>query len=311
MSVALVVNPRSGDGATGRRLPELERAVRAFADDVVVFATEGPGDGARQARRAVDAGHRRVVAVGGDGTVHEVVNGLFEGDRPVAPDAVLGVIHAGTGGDFVRSLGVPRDLEGAARIAVTAPGRPCDVLRVDLVGTDGEPRTELCINVLGFGMSGEVVRRANQGSKRWGGRVTFARATLAALRTYRPPRVRVRWSGPDGDGAWEGALTSAFVANGAYCGGGMWIGRGGALDDGAGDLVLIPDLPLGKTIFATPRLYSGTVGNVKEVSTGRVRELHAEALSEGPVLLDLDGEQPGRLPVTVRVLEKRQLVARL
>jgi diacylglycerol kinase family enzyme len=311
VSVGLVVNPRSGGGATGSRVDTIVEAVQAHAA-VEVFRTEGPGDGTRQARRAVRAGHDRVVAVGGDGTVHEVVNGLFRGREPIAPGVVFGVIHGGTGGDYVRSLKVPGSLADQARLAATGEGHPVDLLHVRFVDHEGRDAERICVNVLGFGMNGAVVKRANASSKRLGGRVTFAAATLRTFLSYRAPAVTVHVDRPDGsEHHWEGQLTSAFLAVGAYCGGGMWVGRGGRLDDGIADLTLIPDLPLLRSLGATPRLYSGTVGNVKEVSTAQVVKLVATARDGTPVLVDLDGEQPGRLPLTVEVLEKKLVVARL
>ena len=114
----------------------------------------------------------------------------------------------------------------------------------------------------------------------------------------------------EGEGLeWRGALTSAFVANGGYCGGGMWVGRGGDLSDGLVEVTLVPDLPTHRAILATPHLYRGTASNVKEVSSAKISKLEAEALDGAIVLLDLDGEQPGRLPVSVDVIPRTLLVA--
>jgi len=308
--VCLVVNPQSGHGATRRRLPAIQRAVARHAE-VTVKTTLAAGDGQRCAREACDEGFDRVVAVGGDGTVHEVVNGLFDGTTPRRPEVVLGVIHGGTGGDFVKSLRVPADLDEAARLATTAEPRPVDLMSIHYVDHDGHDAHRLCVNVLGFGMNGEVVRLANRSSKRLGGRLTFAGATLRALASYRPPQVTVRSKGPDGDDEWTGPLTSAFFANGHYCGGGMWVGRGGALDDGWVEQTIVPDLPIARAILATPHLYRGTAGDVKGVSRRQVSEVVAEAADGSIVLVDLDGEQPGRLPLRMSVLPKAVLVAML
>jgi len=308
VSIALVVNPHSGGGSTARKLPQIVAAVERMGT-AAVYPTTGPGDGIRQARRAVEEGHERVIAVGGDGTINEVVNGLFQGKTLTREGVVFGVIHAGTGGDFVKSLRVPAGLQEAAELAVSGVPRAIDVMHVSFVDHDGEPAERLCINVLGFGMNGEVVRRANASSKRWGGRLTFAGATLGALVAYTPPRVEVQWEGPEGEGAWSGPLSSAFVANGAYCGGGMWVGRGGRLDDGAAELTLIPELPIARAILATPHLYRGTTPNVKGVSSAKVQKLLAEGRDQAPVLVDLDGEQPGVLPMRVEILGKVLLVA--
>ena len=308
--VCAVVNPRSGGGRTGRRIPQIRAALAAHFAEVDLRATEGPGGGVDVARAAYREGHRRFVAVGGDGTVHDVVNGLLADGVPEAAERpVLGVIHAGTGGDFVKTLGTPTRLEEAVAHGAAATPRPCDVMRCTFQGHEGTEVQRYCINVLGFGMNGEVVRRANESSKRLGGRLTFAVATLKALRSYVTPTVRIRWVDGHGvDGQWEGPLASAFVANGGRCGGGMVVG-GGVLDDGVVDLAVIPDLPLWRTILATPRLYDGHLLNVKEVSGASIRQLEAIVLDGKSALVDLDGEQPGLLPLRVSVVEKALLVS--
>lgn len=307
--ICAVVNPRSGGGRTGRRIPEIRSALAAHFDDIDLRATEGPGGGFEVARDAYREGHRRFVAVGGDGTVHDVVNGLLADGVPEAHErAVLGVVHGGTGGDFVKSLGTPTRLDEAVAHVASATPRDCDVMRCTLQGHEGVEVQRYCINVLGFGMNGEVVRRANQSSKRLGGRLTFAVATMRALGSYETPTVRITWVDQNGlDGQWEGPLASAFVANGGRCGGGMVVGAG-VLDDGVVDLAVIPDLPLWRTILATPHLYDGRLQNVKEVSSASIRHLDAIVLNGKSALVDLDGEQPGLLPLRASVVAKALLV---
>lgn len=308
--ICAVVNPRSGGGRTGRRIPEIREALATHFPEVDLRATESPGGGVEVARDAYREGHRRFVAVGGDGTVHDVVNGLLADGVPDTEErAVLGVVHAGTGGDFVKSLGTPTRLDAAVAHVAAATPRDCDVMRCTFQGHDGAEVERYCINVLGFGMNGEVVKRANQSSKRLGGRLTFALATLKALGSYETPTVRVSWVDQNGlDGQWEGPLASAFVANGGRCGGGMVVGAG-VLDDGVVDLAVIPDLPLWRTILATPHLYDGHLQDVKEVSSASIRHLEAIVRDGKSALVDLDGEQPGLLPLRVSVVAKALLVS--
>ncbi len=307
--VCAVVNPRSAAGRTERRIPEIRRVLAAHFTQVDLRRTEGPGGGREVAHRAYQEGHRRFVAVGGDGTVHDVVNGLLADGIPAADDrAALGVVHAGTGGDFVKTLGTPTSLEAAvARIAHTSP-RPCDVIHCEFEQPEGERGSAYCINVLGFGINGDVVRRANLSTKRLGGRLTFAKATVEALFAHSASEVRIRWTTADGStGAWQGQLASAFVANGGRCGGGMVVGPG-VLDDGVLELSVIPDLPVWRMILATPHMYDGRLGGVKEVSTAPIVDLEAVVQNGKPVLVDLDGEQPGSLPLKATVVRKALLI---
>lgn len=305
----LIANPRSGGGATERRLPEIRDAA-AVLGRFELQTTQGSGHATTLARQAVDDGYDRIVAIGGDGTANEVVNGLFDGAAVRRPGVAFGMVHAGTGGDFVKSLRTPAGLpESFARLAAAEP-RPIDVLHLSFVGHDGAPMERIGINVVGFGMNGAVVDRANRSSKRWGGRATFLAATIATLRTYEPVQVRISWTdAAGGTDAWSGRLSAAFVANGQYCGGGMWVGKGSELDDGVAHATVIPDLPLSRMILGTPRLFFGTIDRVKGVSRVAVSMLSASADSATEVRVDVDGEQPGFLPIEIRVLKKALLVA--
>lgn len=310
MTSWVILNPRSAGGGTERRIRELRAAAEQALGRFELRITEGPGHATALAREAARAGAARVIAVGGDGTANEVVNGLFDGEAPIRPDVVLGLVPAGTGGDLARTLRAPRDPRAAfERIRSLAPVA-CDVLSVNCSDPDGRPVHRIGVNVTGFGLNGEVVARANRSAKRFGGRVTFLAATAAAFARYRPPRVTVRWTGGDGArGEWTGALSSAFVANAQYCGGGMWVGRGGSMRDGLAELTLVPEMRVLRAILQGPRLFSGTLGDVKEVSRNTVSSLDAFAVEGIPVLVDVDGEQPGLLPVSVRVLRKALLIA--
>lgn len=301
--LCLIVNPHSAAGATARRLGALRRAADRHFQEWDLWCTESPGHASALAAEAVDKGFDVIVAVGGDGTANEVVNGLFEGGAPRKPGVVFSVIPAGTGSDLVKTLGMPLDLDAAMEVVGTAPDRAIDVSVIDLVGHDGEPVQRIGLNVTGFGMNGEVVKRANQSSKRFGGPATFLMATLRTFHRYQPGPVGVRWTDETGaEASWEGRLWSAFVANGQFCGGGMWIGRGGSMGDGLLDLTIVPELPLRSVLTGGHRLFSGTVDLVKNVSRHLASAVRAEALDDAPVLIDIDGEQPGILPITISVV---------
>lgn len=295
MNVVFIVNPRSAGGATGQAMERIGELARAAFDEVDVRETERPEHAIELA--AACGGADLVVSVGGDGTANEVVNGLARLEASERP--ALGVLPAGTGCDLVKSIGMPRDLEQAVAVLRDGERRPTDWM---VVGFDraGVPAERICINVAGFGMNGEVVMRANQSSKRFGGKATFALATARTALAWKSPVASMEWDGPDGPGSWEGRLSSVFVANGHYCGGGMWVGRGGRMDDGSAEMTLLPELPLPRTIIGAPRLYSGTIGKVQGVVTARISQLRARC-DEREVLIDIDGEQPGRLPLDLRV----------
>ena len=300
--IVCILNPRAKAGEGGRLVRRVEEAMgRCFATGEI-WHTEGPGHASELAARAVEAGADIVAAVGGDGTCNEVVNGLFDGDRCRDGKVVLSLIPVGTGSDLSRSLLAPSNLQEAFWIAATGMTLRADVGHLVFGPSQ---RQRVFLNVAGFGANGEVVKRANASSKRLGGRATFLKATLGALGSYEPPELRVRWEDAEGvEGSWQGKLMSAFVANGAWCGGGMHVGRGGSLLDGLFDLTLLPPLPPHRLAAHGWRLYEGSLWRVPGVVRVKAARVHAEVVSGVAPLLDVDGEQPGELPATLRCLRR-------
>jgi YegS/Rv2252/BmrU family lipid kinase len=302
--ICLIVNPRAAAGRARTRLDDIRRAADRAFHQWDVRVTEGPGHAEALAAAAVGEGFDLVAAVGGDGTCHEVVNGFFDGESPRSNRCAFAVVPMGTGSDLVRSLHTPRSLDAALWVAATGVTLPTDVGFVDLHDTDGRPLAKRFINIAGFGAQGDVVLRANAMDKRWGGRLTFLRASLESAYSYRPPRVALRWEGPDA-GSFEGELLSAFVANGEYCGGGMWVARGASMHDGAFDVTTIEPLPFARHVLEAYRLYDGHLDRMTGARRFLATSLRAEpADPRERVPIDVDGEAPGCLPATFRILSR-------
>lgn len=301
--ITCVVNPKAQAGKAGARLGILERALDRAFERWELRCSEGPGHATELAAQAIEGGADIIAAVGGDGTCNEVVNGFFVGRVPRSRKAAFAVVPWGTGSDLPRSVAAPRDLDEALWVASTGMTLPTDV-GVCRLTTEQGPVDRIFLNVAGCGANGDVVHRVNLGSKRLGGRITFYQATVGTLLNYRPGPVSVRWEGPDGPGEWEGVLLSAFIANGAWCGGGMNVGRGGSMHDGLLDLVLLPDKGSVRNVAESWRLYNGTVWKVSGARRAYATEVHFEARHDDPVRLDIDGEQPGTLPASFAVLPR-------
>ena len=173
----LIVNPRAGRGAVGKTMPVLTDALRSHGLEFDIVETTGARYASQAASRALHDGIRYLVAVGGDGTVHEVVNGMFEGTTPIRPDAVLGVAAAGSGSDFVRTFGLDRKPEVIARHLATEDTMAIDVGVVDYVDLQGAAARSLFANIAEAGYGAEVVRRAAEL------RATGAAATVTACPT--------------------------------------------------------------------------------------------------------------------------------
>src|SRR3954463_2852491 len=153
----VIVNPKSQGGKLGKRWTEVAETLgRAFPFDEVM--TQGVGDATRLAREALQGGAERIVAIGGDGTVNEVVNGFFVEGKPIAPDATLGLIPYGTGGDFRRSINVPMDIAEAAAVIAAGHRKKIDVGKLGFIDLEGKPATRMFANIASFGVSGVVDR---------------------------------------------------------------------------------------------------------------------------------------------------------
>ncbi len=302
-SICLIVNPRAAAGRAGRRLEQLRQlSARAF-EHWQLKPTEGPGHATELAREAVREGFDIVAAVGGDGTCNEVVNGLLTRGEAANADTVFTVIPFGTGSDLIRSLEIPRSTSEALWIASTGVTLRADLGRLHAQGATGEPVERLFINETSFGVSGDVVERVNRSGKRLGGFASFFGATVAAVASYKPPEVQLSWEGPEGSGTWSGELNNAFVANGQYCGGGMRVTRGGSMFDGVFELTVLQPLGLLSSAVNLPRLYRGTADHAAGAFRVPVHSLEARCLTDDTqVLIDLDGEQPGVLPLKVELL---------
>ena len=295
----LIVNPKSQGGRLGKRWAEISDTIgRAFPYDEAL--TQGPGDATRLAREALRAGVERVVAIGGDGTINEVVNGFFdERGQPIAPEASFAVIPFGTGGDFRRTLQLPTELAAAAAVIAANHRRKIDVGRLELTAPGGGRVTRMFANIASFGVSGVVDRLVNESGKKLG-RLAFVVASARATWSYKNQRVQLVFDGTD---RIDATINTVAVANGRYFGGAMMIAPHAEVDDGKFDVVALGDFGIRDLLASGPRLFKGTHLAMDKVTERRARVVEAEPIDPGAVVeLDVDGENLGRLPARFEVV---------
>lgn len=297
----VIVNPKSQGGRLGKRWTEMsETLTRAFPYDVM--HTEGPGDATRLAREALRGGADRVVAIGGDGTINEVVNGFFD-EKGVAikSDASFALIPFGTGGDFRKTMSIPKETVDAAAVIKANHRRKIDVGRLELTTRDGKKVQRMFANIASFGVSGVVDRLVNESGKKLG-RLSFMYATAKATWSYKNQRVQLTFDERPGDRV-EATINTVAVANGRYFGGGMKVAPHAEIDDGAFDVVSMGDLTFGDVVKSGRRLYAGTHLEMDKVSSRRARIVEAEPVDPGAIIeLDVDGESPGILPARFEIV---------
>lgn len=300
----LVVNPHAGAGRAEKRVPALTKALHEAGATFDIARTSGPGDATTIVREALQRGVRGVAVVGGDGTLNEAVNGFFDVNGAVIDaSAWLGPLSCGTGGDFRKTIGHGNVSNGAGIDALVtrmlwSKPRPVDVGWLEYVANDGSAATRAFLNIASFGVAGLVDRLVNETPKWMGGTPAFLIGTLRALSRYESQRVRVTL---DERAPRETAIINLAVANGRFFGGGMHIAPRAVIDDGLFDVIGL-EMAVRDSLALTGHIYAGTHIGRRGVSSERAKVVRAEPVRDSDhVLLDVDGEAPGRLPATFSI----------
>ncbi|HEX3809638.1 MAG TPA: diacylglycerol kinase family protein [Rhizomicrobium sp.] len=306
MSAFVVVNPRSANGRTRSDWPQIEPALRTIYPDMTVGFTTAPNQATALVRAALQAGHDEIVAIGGDGTINEAINGMFDAQGPLAPTAVFGFVTSGTGGDFRKSFGISSGHAAAIARLAEAPIRAIDIGRVSCVSTSGLSIVRHFANIASFGLSGLIVKSVNRAriAKLFGGQFAFAFHSAAVMLFHRDFPVHL-CSGEEFDVTTP--ISTVAIANGQYFGGGMWVAPGASPDDGLFDTVIVGGVPRVQMLKDMKRLYEGghiNDPNVRIVRAQKITVTPVAETSERPVFIETDGELAGQLPATFEILPR-------
>ncbi|MDQ3985697.1 MAG: diacylglycerol kinase family lipid kinase [Actinomycetota bacterium] len=277
-----------------KALPEVKRNLDERGLDYEVYYTESHRHASRLARDALDRGSNFITAMGGDGTIHEVVNGMIEDDRPVNPDAVLGVVAAGTGSDFIKTFGIPATPSHAAAHLDGPESFPIDIGKVTY-DNDGDETVSYFANIAEVGLGPEAVARAAR-LPRWLGPTVYFFAFWMTMRKHKPAQVKVDLV----DRAYEGYMNNMIVANGQFFGGGMKVAPKAAPTDGVFD-IQIEHARKKEAIALMPKIYKGE--HVPHPDIEEFKRVRASIESDRPLLIEADGEVLGHTPATFEVLK--------
>ncbi len=291
----VIVNPASAGGATARRWPRIEDCLRRHLS-FEAAVSEYPGHATALGRAGREAGFQRLVCVGGDGTVHEVVNGAYSGDAR-SPMPEIGLIPSGTGADLARSVGISFNLETACARLGDARRATTDLGMVCYSGGEG-PRSRYFVNAAGLGYDAEVVRRRNGFSRYVRGTVPYLVSLATTLLTYQNKDVTISL-----DGVQEVRRVNAVVlAIGRYFGGGMMIAPHAVLDDGRFEVVTLGDVGRLELVCNVPGVYRGTHLRHPKVKVERAGLVRVS--SDQEVLIQADGELLGPLPAQFQIIPR-------
>jgi len=295
MKTAAIVNPRSASGRTGR----LWNQLAARLGPVDVRFTKAPNHATELTRELVSEGFQRLISVGGDGTINEIVNGLITGDQPVASDVCLAILPLGTGSDFQKTLGIRTLDEAIALLESSREPAPMDVGKVVHQSLTGRTATRYFANLVSFGMGGEVAAKAKNVLSPLSGKAAFLWATLDVFFRYRAKTVTVE---VDGNPIGKFTVTNVAVGNGRFHGGGMHVCPRGRIDDGLLEVTVIDALGMYELARDIRILYTDDLYVHPKTHhwQGRV----VKATSEGIVSIEVDGEPLGFLPVEISLLSR-------
>jgi diacylglycerol kinase (ATP) len=305
MTTFVVVNPKAGGGRAQQAWPEISDRLRAAIGAYTHTLTGGVGDASQLVRDAIAKGARRVIAVGGDGTVNEVVNGFIEAGSP-AGDPELAVLPVGSGVDFARGMDMASGIEAGIARLTGGQLRIIDLGRATYVSDRGRLESRTFANIASFGISGLIVRQVNAARTlpMLPAGVAYYGATLRALALFRFQRVRLT---VDTRKPIEVDIAAVAVANGRYFGGGMMIAPDAQNDDGLFDIVILRGTSKAVLLRDLRLVYGGRHRAHPAITILRARRLVAEpagGLGSTPVLLEMDGEAPGQLRSTFDVLPR-------
>ena len=301
MKTIVIVNPQAGNGRTEKIWPNIESALEKSIGSFEVLQTTCRGDATDLSRKILKEDAARIVAVGGDGHLNEVLNGFIENDLPVNAESRLSFVMTGTGCDFQRSLGISGKWQNAVAELKDAKVQKIDVGKVTYTAADKTQKIRYFDNIASFGLSGAVDHCLEHSRLRdyLGGSPLFLWATIKTVFTHPNQGIRFRID----DGPEEGICSRlGLLANGRYFGGAMHAAPEAELDDGLLDLLMLKEISVAKFLWHLPKIYKGTHLKIPEIFFQKVRKFTAESSEQ--VILDIDGESPGYLAATFEVLPK-------
>jgi len=286
----VIVNPVAGAYSTRRKWPRISKLLRHVGLSFDYEYTEGVGHAIEIARVAASDGYRYVVVVGGDGTVNEVANGILYSTG--SSNTSLGIVSTGTGSDFARSVGIPRDYATACSFLTSSRRLLIDVGVVEYK-SKGQSLQRFFVNASGVGFDAAVVEATERLPKYFGGTIPYVAGLLRTLFGYRNKSVVVHL----GNKVEAKRILSVVVANGCYFGGGMYIAPQAELNDSLLDVMTVGDIGKFELLKALPKVYKGTHINHPKVRMEKATHVIIE--SSERILVHADGELLGEGPASL------------
>jgi diacylglycerol kinase (ATP) len=295
--IHFIINPTSGGGSSGKTWAQARAFIESSLGTFSFEFTGGKGHGIELARRASDKA-KKIIAIGGDGTISEIVSGIIQsGNKNIE----LGVLNLGTGGDFCRTLQISSNINKGLEKLKSGKAIETDIGSITYIGNNNKFEERYFINIAGCGMAGEVVRTINK-SKKLFGSFSYYLSSVQNLFSYKNKKLLI--SIDDGNPMEFVAVTVA-VCNGKYFGGGMQISPNSEISDGFLNITIIGDWNIFEKILYSSKLYGNKILKVPKVTSFLAKKIEIKnSDDESPAFIDSDGEDVGIIPMTVKIIPK-------
>jgi len=295
----IVVNPNAGGGQGQRDWPKIESLIKDKKLNYLAIFTQYRHHAIKLTEEHIRQGYRKIIVVGGDGTINEVVNGIFA--QKEAIEAIsFGVIMMGTGNDWGRMFDIPNDYEAALNLIINGKEFQQDVGRVSYF-LGQKKRFRYFINTAGIGFDAMVVKNANiSKDKGKSGKFSYLLTLFKTLMRYKTLDVKVVVEGRELTGS---KLFTMSVGIGKFSGGGMQQVPNAVIDDGLFDIMLVNKIRKSKIVYKIKNLYDGNIHKIKEVNMFQGQNLKVD--SKDKVMLEVDGESLGHVPFEFEVIDQK------
>lgn len=298
MKTFVIVNPTSSGGATRKNWSVMCEKLSLALPEFDYALTEYRGHATLLCKKALMTGYSRIIAVGGDGTVNEVINGFFQGDSLISPNAELGVLDAGTGGDFRKNIGLGDSLDAQTSAIQKGRTKPLTLGLARFYGEEGQVQSRYFAVICSFGISGDINHYVNKSPllKRYGSGAAFTFGALKCLFSYTNVPVNIAL---DGEALYQGPLLVGAACNGPWTGGGMMMAPKAESFSPELDFVIAGDLNLYERLMVFPRIYNGSHIKRPKVKYLKGGKLIVEPQAGAKGVVDMDGDIVGHLPLEI------------
>ncbi len=298
MKSAIIVNPYSGGGRTESMWKQIRDEVHSRLGSLEELTTAAAADATRFATQVASTDCDLLIVAGGDGTINEVINGLFnENNQPINQNLKLGILSAGRGCDFIKSVNIPSNYREAVDLLINPIFKKVDVGCALFRDEFGREKKRFFLNIASAGLGGEVAKKVNHTPRFLPPQLAYFSSTALAFLSAKGQNLRISL---DEKEIFDGQALNVFVANGSYSGAGMCWAPMAKLDDGLFDVIISEPIPKYQLLTSGYQLYDGTFTKLPGTQHHQAKTVLIE--SDDDVYLELDGEQPGVVPAAFSIL---------